>query len=257
MKRVWLVQWHDKPIAEYTAALKAAGYDADTRRFRTEITTRQLIDSPPDAILIDLSKAPSHGKAIALLIRQTKSTRHIPLVFAGGASEKVQALRTVLPDAVYTEWSTIRMALKAAIAHPPADPVKGPGPMGDYSGTPLPRKLGIKPNMQVGLIDAPSGLEKVLDPLPEGAELHEGPSRGAALHLWFVTDIDTFARELRRMAALARSAPLWICYPKKSAGGTLTQTDIRTAILDIGLVDYKVCAVDQTWTGLLVRQRKL
>jgi hypothetical protein len=255
-ERIWLVSYNQEELPQRIRALGGAGYAVDTRRPGVEMKPRMLTADPPAAVVIDLSKTPSMGRAVALVIRKTKATRRIPLVFVGGAADKIQAMQALFPDAVYTEWRLMRGALRKALANPPADPVVGPGPMGGYSGRPLPQKLGIKPAMRVGLIDAPAAIEKALGELPDGAELQEGPGRECGLHLWFVTDIDSFARGLRRMAALAGPAPLWICWPKKSAGGTINQNEVRQAALDSGLVDYKVCALDATWTGLLFRMRR-
>jgi len=104
--------------------------------------------------VIDLSRLPSHGRAIATMLRQRKATRSIPIVFVEGDPEKVARIRETLPDAVYARWRNIRSALRAAIEHPPREPAV-PGTMDAYSASPLPKKLGIKPGSVVLLLGAP------------------------------------------------------------------------------------------------------
>lgn len=107
-------------------------------------------------------RLPSHGRDVALGIRKFKSTRYVPLVFVEGDPEKVKHIKELLPDAVYTTWSQIQGALKRAIAHPTKDPVVPRTALDGYSGTPLPKKLGIKAHSVVCLIDAPKSFENPL-----------------------------------------------------------------------------------------------
>jgi len=256
-RKVWLIHWKPEEAKARVATLEGAGYQVDLRNPAGGQGLKDLRSDPPAALVIDLSRLASHGKAIGLAVRGTKLTRHIPLVFVGGEAEKVEKIRSLLPDAVYAEWRGIRGGLKRAIEHPPANPVAGPGPMQISSSTPLWKKLGIKPGIRVGLIDAPAELERALEGMPDGVELVEGEDRRAGLFLWFVHDADAFRRGLRRMVGLSRQAPLWICYQKQAAGGTLPQQEVRESAIATGLVDYKVCAIDSTWTGLLFRPKRV
>ena len=125
--------------------------------------------------------------------------------------------------------------------------------MAGYSGTALPQKLGIKPGARVALVRAPAGFEKELSPLPDGVRLRTQARGAQDVVLFFAT---REAELERRFDSLARSvAPaggLWIAWPKRTAA---VATDLREGIVrDIGLahglVDNKVCAVDDTWSGL-------
>jgi hypothetical protein len=128
--------------------------------------------------------------------------------------------------------------------------------MAGYSGTPLPRKLGIKPGSVVAVVAAPDGFEAALDPLPPGASLRADARGRPDLAVWFVRSF----RELRsdRIDRLADGRPLWIAWPKKASGvpTDLTENVVRHAGLARGLVDTKVCAIDETWSGLLFRRRR-
>jgi len=122
-----------------------------------------------------------------------------------------------------------------------------------YSGTPLIRKLGIKAAMRVAFVDPPRNYPELLGPLPEGLRVLRRPGR----HMDFVHVFSCRkARLRRRLPALKRSlAPdgmLWISWPKKSSrlDKDLGEADVRRAGLDSGLVDVKICAVDDDWSGL-------
>jgi hypothetical protein len=127
--------------------------------------------------------------------------------------------------------------------------------MAGYSGTPLASKLGIKPGHRVALVDAPKGFAQTLGELPEGVTLHSSlPGKEPFDVIVFFTD--RRARLCQRFAALAaRLRPaggFWVAWPKKASGVAtdLTEDLVREVGLDAGLVDNKVCAVDETWSGL-------
>lgn len=125
-----------------------------------------------------------------------------------------------------------------------------------YSKTPLPKKLGIKEGSRVAVLGAPDAFAETLGPLPDGARLKRGTSGGADLVLWFMRSRRQLERGLERYRLL--DVPVWMIWPKQASGVAtdLTENLIRDAGLGAGLVDYKVCAVDETWSGLLFRRRR-
>lgn len=129
-----------------------------------------------------------------------------------------------------------------------------------YSGTPLAKKLGIRPGMIVGVIGGPRELRAALGELPEGVRLGTGARGHGGLLIWFVRREAELAAGIERVARLANEAPLWIAWRKKAARPSSssgpTEGSVRKAGLDAGLVDYKVCAIDETWSGLLFARRK-
>jgi hypothetical protein len=133
----------------------------------------------------------------------------------------------------------------------------GPAPAG-YSGTPLPKKLGIKPESVVRMVGAPQGFRKTLGALPEGAELREDLRGRPNLTLWFLPNLEVLERGMQAMAASLEEGSIWMIWPKKASGMAtdLSEQKVRKAGLAAGLVDYKVCAVDATWSGLLFTRRK-
>jgi hypothetical protein len=258
MKCVSLIHWNADEAAERAELVRAAGYRVDCPPLSGPELLRRLLSDPPLAVIIDLSRLPSQGRDIGLAFRRYKSTRRIPLVFAGGDPDKVERIRTHLPDAVYTPWSRMPSALRRAIAHPPASPRVPSSALEGYSGTPLPKKLGIKPDSKVVLLGAPGGFPASLGELPPGVRFAAGNAGCGDLTLWFIRSSKDLRRGIARVALQIADTPLWIIWPKKTSplASDLTQQDVRNAGLAEGLVDYKICAIDATWSGLLFRRRK-
>lgn len=130
-----------------------------------------------------------------------------------------------------------------------------------YSGTPLPKKLGLKAGMRVALLHAPEGAESLLEPLPEGVKIQHGVRRGQQvdLILGFVVDRDHLARNIGWLVTtLPPDGALWVAWPKRASGVATDMTDhvVRQIALPMGWVDVKVCAIDATWSGLKLVLRK-
>jgi hypothetical protein len=127
-----------------------------------------------------------------------------------------------------------------------------------YSGTPLPKKLEIKENTRVATVGAPSDFAKTLGTLPAGAKVKKGLASPRDLTIWFVTSRQQLEGDLRRVAPAKGEGSLWVAWPKKASGvkTDVTEDVLREVILPHGLVDRKVCAIDETWSGLLFSWRK-
>jgi hypothetical protein len=124
-----------------------------------------------------------------------------------------------------------------------------------YSGTPLPRKLGIKADQRIAFLDAPPAFADALGPLPEGVAAPGATLRGGPLDLivaFFVERRRLEQRLPRLIAALDPSGALWIAWPKRAArmDTDITEDVVRELGLAAGVVDVKVCAIDATWSGL-------
>src|SRR5262249_40441867 len=137
-----------------------------------------------------------------------------------------------LPDAVYTSWSRIRGSLKSAIANPIADPVVPASNLAGYSGTPLPKKLGVKPNSTVALLGAPKDFEKTLGELPEGAKLKKRFDKACDLIIWFVrarAELYDRIKEIAELTGDAGAGGLWVAWPKRASGvaSDMTETVVR------------------------------
>lgn len=255
--RIILVHWKATEAALRLRQLRDAGYRASLYTEHGGAGLPAIRANPPDLFVIDCDRLPSHGRAVATWLRRQKPTRPIPMVFVGGEPEKVAKTRKLLPDAVFTDWRRIRGALRQARAHPPAEPVV-PGTMQEYSGTPLPKKLGIKKGLRLALLGAPDDFEDTLGTLPNDVGIRNS-ARGLAdmIVLFVKSRADLKRRFPAAQRALADHGKLWIAWPKKSSGVTsdLNQPAVRRFGLDSGMVDFKICAIDETWSGLCFVRR--
>jgi hypothetical protein len=130
--------------------------------------------------------------------------------------------------------------------------------MAGYSGTPLPKKLGIKEGMTVGILNAPNHFDFDLGDLADGVKTHrtENP---ADIYLIFADRITEAERGFQRaMTMLPADGAIWIAWPKKTSGveTDIRENTLRDVFLPMGMVDNKVCAIDDTWSGLRFVVRK-
>jgi CheY-like chemotaxis protein len=217
---------------------------------------RRLREAPPDAVVIDLGRLPMQGRDAAVAIRNAKQTRHVPLVFLDGEPAKVERIRQTLPDAIFTSWANIAPALKAA--KPSRNPTVPTSDLAGYSGTPLPKKLGIKPNYSIVLLNEPENFVEILGELPAGVVFTSRIVLGTQLAIWFVRSAAELSSRIDAVAAALGPAHLWICWAKRTSplAADVTEPTVRTAGLAAGLVDYKVAAIDADWSGLLFAPRR-
>ena len=128
-----------------------------------------------------------------------------------------------------------------------------------YSGTPLPRKLGIKPDTTLVIEDAPPGFDATLGELPDGVHHADDEETDVDVLIAFHVSRDALATAfLDQACRIAPNGGYWIAWPKRSSGvpTDITEDVLREVILPAGLVDNKVCAVDETWSGLRFVVRK-
>jgi hypothetical protein len=255
MRRAVLIHWRPEEGAARLGALTAAGWQGECYTPQGG-NLKPLRESPPEAFVIDLSRLPSQGWGVGILLRRSSQTRRVPIVFAGGDPAKVERIKKELPDAVYCQWERIADALAEAIRNAPDQPVV-PEPMAGYSGTPLAKKLGIKERTALTLLNAPQGFLQKLS-LPGNVKVHQHPAEAHRVML-FVRDAAELKRGFPKAAAIvAKGGGLWIAWPKKASGlaKDLSQKDVRALGMSQGWVDYKVCAVDETWSGFLFAPQK-
>lgn len=131
--------------------------------------------------------------------------------------------------------------------------------MSGYSGTPLAKKLGIAAGTTMFVTGAPHTYRASLAPIPADVKFAARPTRTTDIVHIFVTTSDTLAKALQRYRKLIKpSGVLWVSWPKKAAKvrTDVTEDTIRKLALPLGFVDVKVCAVDETWSGLKLVIRK-
>ena len=125
--------------------------------------------------------------------------------------------------------------------------------MAGYSGTPLPKKLGIKENYRIGLVNPPKSFVPQLGQLPPKTQIVSSLQAPLDLIVCFVDREATLAQRFPVLAEkLSVNGMIWVAWPKKSSGvkTDLTFDNVQRIGLDCGLVDVKICAIDNTWSGL-------
>jgi len=131
--------------------------------------------------------------------------------------------------------------------------------MAGYSGTPLAQKLGIKPGSKVLLVDTPEAYRSLLDPLPDGVQFGSRLTGSTDIVQVFTTSRARLQELLEKYrAGLKPDGMVWVSWPKKAAKvpTDVTEDTIREVALPLGFVDVKVCAVNETWSGLKLVVRK-
>jgi hypothetical protein len=128
-----------------------------------------------------------------------------------------------------------------------------------YSGTPLAKKLGIKPGHDLALLSAPEGF--AIDDLPEGVTSHDalrGPGELDVIVTFHTERADLEARTPELLQAIPPDGSVWVAWPKKASKvpTDITEDVVREVLLPTGMVDNKVCAIDAVWSGLRVVLRK-
>lgn len=129
--------------------------------------------------------------------------------------------------------------------------------MAGYSGTPLAKKLGIKPGFRISTPGAPKNFRELLEPLPENVVFVE--DLDVDLIHFFTKERHELEKELPRfLAAMPSDGMIWVSWPKKAAKvpSDITEDVVRDVALPLGLVDVKVCAIDEVWSGLKLVIRK-
>jgi hypothetical protein len=204
--------------------------------------------APPDAIVIDLTQMPSYGRYLGAMLREQKSLRTIPLVFIEGDPAKTAKVREILPDAVIAPWTKIASAIHRAIRRAPAEPLAPVVP-----NTPLLAKLGIRDRSGVALLHAPKGFR-----LPSG-DWKRATIEAADVIIAFYPNGAALSRDLPTLAAtLRKGLRLWIAWPKKAgtAPADLSMPRVREMAQLHGLTDYKVCSIDEKWSGMVLGRRQ-
>ncbi len=252
-----LIVWNDTEAREHATRLERRGYAVEWQLRSGPELISELKTTDADALVIDLGRAPAQGRDVAIYVRRSKTTRHLPIVFVGGDLKARAGAQVVLPDAVYTDWDDVDKAIEGAVAARPSAPVVPTSVFAPYADRPLIAKLGLKPSSVVALLHAPDDFAKTLGPLPDGVTFVARMGRDVSLTIWFVGSRRELDARIEAVAARVGGSPIWIAWPKKIAGSAanLTQMDVRRAGLANGLVDYKICSIDGTWSALLFRKR--
>ena len=241
MIRVLVIHYETAATVERASRLRAEGFDAAPYLSLGAKGFGGIRASPPDAIVIDLTRMPSYGKAMGALLRESKALRTIPLVFIEGDPAKAAIVREILPDAVYTAWSNVRNAIDRAVKRPPKTPMAPRPPVRS-----LPAKLGIGAASVVAVLHAPEGFELQGVPCQQKVD-------HATIVMFFARSVAALGRELPALARIPeKGRRLWVVWPKQASQvkSDLTLVRICEMAAPYGLAASKVCAIDATWSGI-------
>jgi CheY-like chemotaxis protein len=256
MPRVRVIHWRAAEAVALIEACRGAGFDVEYLEGDGGAICRAIRANSPDVVVIDLTRLPSHGKEVAVWLRGAKSTRDIPIVFVDGDPLKVAAVRELLPDAVFCAAGKVAAAIKRAA--PRKNPVAPPGMMERAREKSAAHKLGITARSAVACIEPPRDFPELLGELPDSVDFREDDA--APITLWFVHDRQRLLENLRRMRTMASRTRLWLLWRKGANGSSsagVTQNSVREMAREVGLVDYKICSVDQHWSAMLFARKKV
>lgn len=261
MAGVVFIHWNEAEGRELAGLIRKAGLKVSLEYRDGLSILKKLRAHPPAAILIGLDRLPMQGRDLAAALRTSKQMRQVPIVFAGGEPAKVNRVRELLPDATYGSWEQIGVVLKQVISRAPASPVVPKSNLAGYSGTPLPKKLGIKSHASVTLLNEPEGFIECLGELPEGVRFARMIGLKTRVALWFVRSLQELTGQIDSVAQrviAADSCRLWIAWAKRTSplASDVNENLVRASALGAGLVDYKVAAIDGDWSGLLFAPRR-
>ncbi len=256
--RICLLHWNRTEAEERAAHLTSEGFQVEVVVPGGLQFLRTLKRDPPEAIVISLDRLPMQGRDVALTIRLDKQVRRIPMLFAGGASAKVARVKESLPDAGYAAWSEISGAIRRTMENPPAQPMVPASLLAAYANAPLAKKLTLRPDSVVGLIDPPDGFADLVLSLAPNVQLEDRPKPKCNLLFWFVRSGVELDSNIGLVAGFVQKGSLWILWPKRASGvdSGLSPQRLRIAAMAEGLVDYKICSLDQRWSGMLFTRRK-
>lgn len=273
MRTVKLLSWHDD-VAAKAKSLTRKDLKVDAAPLvRTSRVVGELAETNPAALVLDMDRLPSNCREIALMLRSSKSARHIPILLVGtlppdgleGLPEKHARLKAELPDIPYAAWPQAGKALADLLHRPQLAPSVVP-PARVYTAS-LAQKLGIvsaparpdKTPRKIAVLGAPDGFIESLGELPGSVSLVSKIAPETQLAVCFVRSLGETASMLDLLTyRLPDGASAWIAYPKKGRGriGEFTENDVRDLGLAAGWVDYKICSIDETWSGMKFAKRK-
>jgi hypothetical protein len=255
-KTIRLIHWNDGEARERASSLNKKNFNIIYTPFSPS-ELKQLKSDSISLFIIDLSRLPSHGRDLGIFFRKNKITRKIPIIYVGGDLYKIVKIKALIPDALYTIWDNIDNAITTSLSQKLENPLIPKTVFAGYEGVPLIKKLGVKPNSRVAIINEPKNIKRILGKLPEGVALLNKLEK-PDLIIWFVISTMELEKNVVKIKSMIGKDGLWIAYPKKSSKvkSDLNQSIVRDTGLAVGLVDFKVCSINETWTGLKFAIRK-
>ncbi len=219
--RIAVIHWRPEEAEDRIRSLRELGHEAELLQL-VPGSLKELRAANPDVYVIDLSRLPSHGAEVATALRQWRTTRSIPIVFAGGVPEKVEKVRTRIPDAIFADWPGIAAGLLAA-SKQRGGPVIVPPRLSGYEPATVAKKLGIISGSVVTVLGAPDEYPECLG-IPDDVSVYRRAGQPSDRVLAFVErEMQLPARFSAALKSVSPKGNIWLIWPKKSSG---VRTDV-------------------------------
>lgn len=244
--RVALLHWHAEEIGHLARHIRQ--YHVEPVVPQPGESLKVLEGLVPAAIVISLDRLPSHGREVGMHLRERKATRTVPIVFAGGAPEKVEKVRAALPDAGFANWDNVDQAIACALEAPPPVMKKA----ARERGNPLPVKLGLKPGLRIVILGAPQPFEQIVRDLPEDLLIEEEQTPRADAVFWFVRRESELEAGIHWLHLAMPRAKLWLLWERgqgRKQNAVSYRTLVEVAAAD-GYAQYKIVQVDSVWSAM-------
>jgi hypothetical protein len=257
------LHWNEAEGAERAATLRKHGIETLLLTPKPGETLRAINQAQPQALLMDHTRSASRSREVGEHLMKRKATRDLPFIFvydpedaktntrSGALPDKIERTRKLLPGAHFCTYGELPSKLGKFLSTP-ASLVK----VVPHEEAPLARKLGIKEGKRVSILDAPDGFADQFSDFDVVEEFR----RETDLAIIFANTMDQLEhRVFQAERYLSATGGLGIVWRKKASGqhSELSGNAIRPWAIELGWVDYKICSVDATWSGMLFgRSRK-
>ena len=255
MARALLVHWKPEEASEGLAVLKQAGHKVEVYSAKGGVGLSKFKSKLPEVVIVSLERLPSHGRELATWFRSTKATAAVPIIFVGGAEEKVIPARASFPDAVFCTWRGIRGAITKAIRTP-----QTATPSLVCSTKALWQKLEVREDDVILQLGGPNNLLQTLgSDLPTSVKLTKRPSKKVSLVLLFAERLQDMNQHFQKAVDhTPDKRAMWICWPKKTSTipTDVTQAAVMAFARGSGWTDTKICRIDDDWSGHMFRRKR-
>ncbi|HYZ87048.1 MAG TPA: hypothetical protein VE621_21715 [Bryobacteraceae bacterium] len=252
MAKFALVHWNESEAEARVREASSKGVGLELLRLQPGRTVQTIRSVNPEALLIDLTRMPSNGRAVASVLRSQRSTCHIPILFVGGEPQKVEKALADAPGSQWCEWENIAKAIPKLLATAPKTVAK------HHSEVPVAKKLNLLGGKTICVLNAPESFLALLESV-DGLTVHDQLNRKFDSVLLFTTTMNELEAGLAAIFRRTFELPLTLAWPKRASGADseLSMPLLREYLKEFGYIDYKVASIDKTWSAMLFsRARK-
>ncbi len=260
MKKVIYITFSGKANeADIPTSQKQKDYQVSTLFFKGPESLNFIIEEHPSAIIFNLAKRPSTCRDLAIYIRKRKNLRMIPFLFVEGEEEKIKKIKSLFPEDYFCGKDDLNSIIIKILAEPARLFPQPESLFSGYSGRSALEKLDIRRNENICLINVDESFYSIFEENVESYNFGSRITRETKLTLIYLQEEKNVAPFLRYFLDNSRDdSSLWLCWPKKKdkIKTTLSQKFIRDTALGFGLVDYKICSIDNNWSAMKFTRKK-